>query len=85
MKIYQIYSGDTDKHGRPTQTYLATYLNRDEALAHCDEIINRLKAEGEIIEEYPWGGEESTEKGITWIAKGWDDITICFLYEREAK
>ena len=31
MTIYQVYSGDTDKHGRQTKEYLATYLDKEKA------------------------------------------------------
>ena len=82
MKIYQVYSGDTDKHGRQTEDYLATYLDRDKALAHCHEIVNKLKLQGEDINEGSWGKEDGIERGIIWTAKGWDYVNICYLYER---
>jgi len=82
MKIYQVYSGDTDKHGRQTQDYLATYFDRDKALSHCYEIVNKLKFEGEDIEEGKWGKEDSVETGIIWTAKGLEYVDICYLYER---
>ena len=82
MTIYQVYSGDTDKHGRQTKDYLATYLDHAKALDHCYEIVNKLKMQGEIIEEGAWGKEGGIEKGIIWTAVGLEYVDICYLYER---
>lgn len=82
MKIYQVYSGDTDKHGRQTKDYLATYLDKEKALEHCHEIVNKLKLQGEDIKEGGWGNEGGLEKGIIWTAVGLEYVNICYLYER---
>lgn len=82
MTIYQVYSGDTDKHGRQTKEYLATYLDKEKAIEHCHEIVNKLKLQGEDIEEGEWGKDSNIERGIIWTAKGWDYVDICYLYER---
>ncbi len=31
MKAYQVFEGDTDKHGRQTYNLVATYLDREKA------------------------------------------------------
>lgn len=82
MKIYQVYSGDTDKHGRQTEDYLATYLDKEKALEHCRQIVAALVEKGEHIEEGKWGKEDSLESGIIWTAHGWDYVDVCYLYER---
>lgn len=82
MKIYQVYSGDTDKHGHQTKEYLATYLDKEKALEHCHHVVNKLKLEGEDIQEHKWGKEDSLECGIIWIAHGWEYVDICYFYER---
>lgn len=82
MKIYQVYSGDTDKHDRQTEDYLATYLDKEKALEHCRQIVAALEEEGEDIEERKWGKEDNIESGIIWTAHGWNYVNVCYLYER---
>jgi hypothetical protein len=78
MKIYQVYSGEEDKHGFQREYYVATYVSKEKALEHCERIVEGNKVgDDEILEEVEgsWGKH--------WDAIGWSRVTICALYERE--
>lgn len=78
MKIYQVFSGEEDKHGWQQEYYVATYASKEKALEHCERIIagNKLR-DDDILEkvEGKWGKH--------WDVIGWSRVTICALYERE--
>jgi hypothetical protein len=77
MKIYQVYSGEEDKHGNQQEYYIATYVSKEKATEHCERIVKETPLYGERLEEVEgnWGKH--------WDAIGWGRVTICALYERE--
>jgi len=77
MKIYQVYSGEEDKHGNQQEYYIATYVSKEKAMEHCERIVKETPLYGDILEEVEgsWGKH--------WDAIGWSRVTICALYERE--
>jgi hypothetical protein len=77
MKIYQVYSGEEDKHGFQREYYIATYVSKEKALQHCERIVEETPLYGDKLEEVEgsWGK--------CWDAIGWGRVTICALYERE--
>ena len=38
MKAYQVFKGELDKHGRQHYDLMATYLDKERALAHTKQI-----------------------------------------------
>ena len=77
MKIYQVYSGEEDKHGNQQEYYIATYVSKEKALEHCELVVEGTPLYGDDLEKI--GGEW----GKRWDAIGWGRVTICVLYERE--
>jgi hypothetical protein len=77
MKIYQVYSGEEDKHGFQREYYIATYASKEKAMEHCERIVEGTPLLGDILEEV------EGEWGKHWDAIGWSRVTICALYERE--
>ena len=80
MKAYQVFEGDTDKHGRQTYNLVATYLDREKALQHCKEIAEATPLHGDVLEE-----GEFYEKGRLkyWYAIGWERVDIARFAEIE--
>ena len=80
MKAYQVFKGDTDKHGRQIYNLVATYLDKDRALQHCKEIAESTQLYGDTLEE----GEFYTDgKYKSWTAIGWERIDIAQFEEIE--
>jgi hypothetical protein len=77
MTAYQVFSGETDKHGRQTYDLHATYLDRDRALEHCQCIVENDTLKDEKIEEYV----SSDGSYRSWLAGGMEWVTICQLRE----
>jgi len=77
MKIYQVYSGEKDKHGNQQEYYIATYASKEKAMEHCKRIVEETPLYGNKLEEVEWKG------GKYWDAIGWGRVTICAMYERE--
>lgn len=78
MKAYQVHSGEYDKHGRQTYDLVATYLDKDRALAHCKQIAESVPLYGDILEEGEFYGDG---KYKSWDAIGWDRVTIARFKE----
>lgn len=76
---YQVFSGDTDKHGHQCYDLQATYFDRDRALEHCQRILAADALKSEHIEPY----ETANGKYLSWQAIGWDIVTICKMEEIE--
>ena len=77
MTAYQVFSGETDKHGRQTYDLHATYLDRDRALEHCQCIVENDTLKNEKIEKHV----SSDGKYISWHAIGWDIVDVCKMEE----
>ncbi len=75
MTAYQVYSGDTDKHGRQTYELQATYLDSEKAMEHCQRIIEDATLKNEHIEKHVTLSKETLS--ISWNAVGWDIVTVC--------
>ena len=78
MKAYQVHSGEYDKHGRQRYDLVATYLDKEKALAHCKQIAEATPLYGDILEEGEWYGNG---KGKSWYAIGWDRVIIAKFEE----
>ena len=78
-KAYQVYKGDTNKHGFQEYDLQATYFDKDKALEHCKRIVESDQFKNEHIEESEYGNG----KYKSWDARGWDTVTICRLEEIE--
>jgi hypothetical protein len=80
MKAYQVFKGDTDKHGRQIYNLVATYLDKDKALQHCKEIANSTPLYGDILEECEF---YANDKCKSWTAIGWERVDIAQFNEIE--
>lgn len=78
MKAYQVHSGEYDKHGRQRYDLVATYLDKEKALAHCRQIAEATPLYGDVLEESEWCGGL---KYKYWVAIGWDRVTIAKFEE----
>jgi hypothetical protein len=78
MKAYQVYSGDTDKHDRQTYELVATYLDRDAALAHARRIAEETPLYGDEFTETEWKDNETNKY---WYVHGWTYVDIAKLEE----
>jgi len=72
MKAYQVYEGGTDKHDNQYYKLIATYLDKDKALAHSQMIAESIQLYGDILEY----NEYDNGKCLSWNAHGWISITI---------
>lgn len=80
MKAYQVYSGELNKHGHQRYDLIATYLDKNKALQHCQQIANDTPLYGDILEEGEWYGGG---KYKSWDAVGWERVTIAKFEEIE--
>ena len=70
MKAYQVFKGDTNKHGHQYYELIATYLDKQRALDHAEKIVNGTPLYGDTLESYDNG------KYKCWDAIGWERVTI---------
>jgi hypothetical protein len=80
MKAYQVFKGDTDKHGRQTYDLVATYLDKEKALQYCKEIAKSTQLYGDVLEE---GEYYANGKVKCWTAIGWERVDIARFEEIE--
>lgn len=80
MKAYQVFKGDTNKHGFQEYELVATYLDKDKAFEHAEKIARETPLMGDVLEFDGWYGEG---KYASWSAIGWDRVTISRLEEIE--
>ena len=78
MKAYQVFTGESDKHGRQRFDLVSTYLDRDRALTHCKKLIDLAKLQGEMIEESEFFCDGMYKD---WDALGWDRVTLVRFME----
>jgi hypothetical protein len=78
MKAYQVFKGEQDKHGRQIYDLVATYLDKEKALAHCRQIVESTTLYGDVLEEGEFYGEG---KYKSWDAIGWERVTIAQFTE----
>jgi len=76
MKAYQVFSGDLDKYDDQYYDLQATYLNKQHALEHCEQIVAKDidGKDAKKIEKDNW---------VAWIVEGWHIVTICKMEEIE--
>lgn len=77
MKAYQVFKGDTDKHNNQYFELVATYLDKDKALAHGKQIADSTPLYGDNLEY----GEYDNGKCFSWTAYGWSPVTIADVRE----
>jgi hypothetical protein len=80
MKAYQVFNGEQDKHGHQRYDLVATYLDKEKALAHCKQIAESTPLYGDTLEESAFYGEG---KSKSWDAIGWERVTIAKFEEIE--
>ena len=80
MKAYQVFEGDTDKHGRQTYNLVATYLDKEKALQRCKEIAETTQLYGDTLEESEY---YANGKCKSWTAIGWERVDIARFEEIE--
>lgn len=80
MKAYQVFKGDTNKHGFQEYELVATYLDKERAFVHAEKIANETPLMGDVLEFDGWYGEG---KYASWSAIGWDRVIISRLEEIE--
>lgn len=80
MIAYQVFKGDTNKHGFQEYELVATYLDKERALAHAEKIAKETPLMGDVLEFDGWYGKG---KYASWSAIGWDRVTISRLEEIE--
>lgn len=81
MKIYQVYNGYINKHNFQSYDLEGTYLSKDKALEHANQIVEKLKHEQP--EECDWYIGKDNIARKTWDVKGWDIVTVCMVEEIE--
>jgi len=78
MKAYQVFEGDTDKHGRQIYNLVATYLDREKALQHCKQIAETTPLYGDVLEESEFYANGRIK---CWTAVGWERVDIARFEE----
>ena len=81
MKAYQVNKGYLDKHGRQQYELVATYLDKQKALEHCEKIVKETPLYNEDIINFDgwWGGG----KYASWSILNWEQETIARFEEIE--
>jgi hypothetical protein len=49
MKIYQVFSGEENKHGFQVYYLYAVYFDKEKALNHAQQIVNRTPLDGDKL------------------------------------
>jgi hypothetical protein len=80
MKAYQVFKGDVDKHGHQYYDLVATYLDKDRALSHCEDLARQTPLYGDVLEFDGWWGDG---KFAGWSAVGWDRVGLSQFREIE--
>ncbi len=78
MKAYQVFKGELDKHSHQRYDLIATYLDKEKALAHCAQIATDTPLYGDTLEEGEFYGGG---KYKSWDAIGWERVTIAQFEE----
>lgn len=78
MKAYQVFKGELSKHGHQRYDLVATYLDKQRALDHCQQIAEAEPLYGDILEEGDFYGDG---KYKSWWAIGWETVTIAQFEE----
>jgi hypothetical protein len=75
MFAYQVFKGDCNKHGNQIYELVATYLDIEKAISHCNQIVSSTPLYGDELEE----GDYVNNNLIVryWDAVGWERLTIC--------
>jgi hypothetical protein len=76
MEAYQVFKGDIDKHGREYTELIATYLDKQRAFNHVEQIAKEAPLYSDILEFDGWYGDG---KYCSWSAVGWDRTCIALL------
>lgn len=79
MKTYQVYEGGTDKHDNQYYNLIATYLDKDKALAHSKQIAESNKYPGDELEY----GEYDNGKCLSWSVYDGFDAPVFLAEVRE--
>jgi hypothetical protein len=80
MKAYQVFKGDTDKHGHEYFELIATYIDKDKAFLQAEQIARDTPLMGDVLEFDGWYGDG---KFASWSAVGWERITVSRFVEIE--
>ena len=80
ITAYQVFTGDTDKHGRQTWELLGTYLNKDKAEEHANKIVSETELRGDNLIAEEWAKDDLYR---IWMAHGWDNLGICKINKIE--
>lgn len=80
MKAYQVFKGEQDKHGHQRYDLVATYLDKDRAFQHAEQIARETPLYGDVLEFDGWYGNN---KYASWSAVGWERVCIAQFTEIE--
>lgn len=67
MKAYQVFKGDLDKYGKQYYELIATYLDKQQALWHCNQVARETPMHQEILEFNGWNQDNTY---CSWSAVG---------------
>jgi len=80
MKAYQVFKGDVDKYNHQYYDLVATYLDKDQAFNHAEQIARDTPLYGDILE---FDGGYTDNKVCNWSAVGWELVCIARMDEIE--
>ena len=80
MKAYQVHQGSENKHGFQEYDLRATYLSKDRALEHAQQIVNSTELFGDTLLEDDWSKDG---KYKSWTIQGWGFVDICKIVQIE--
>lgn len=55
IKAYQVFKGTLNKHGHQQYDLIATYFDKEKALTHCQQIVEAIELNGDVVEEDFYG------------------------------
>ena len=77
-KAYQVFKGDTNKHGFQIFELVATYFDKQKAFDHAKSIAESTELYGDKLEDSGWYCDETC---FEWYAIGWETVIIARINE----
>jgi hypothetical protein len=76
MKAYQVYSGDVDSNENQKYELVATYFDKDAALAHARQIANQDASHNNEVTEVQYNSTRTY-----WYQHGWIYVDVAKIEE----
>ena len=80
MKAYQVLKGEMDRHGHQRFELIATYLDKERALDHCEWMAKEISLHSDTLEFDGW---DIDNKIASWSVREWEVVILSKFQEIE--